>query len=166
MGEILGVIILTLLGGLALAALLTVLLHLLPQQVQKTRTILESSPKRAFVVGLVNFIFFGLLATFGAERRELLQLIAVLIVLTLLGLSAVGLTAVTHLLRQRMYDSRTVNDTFKTAVLLIAAGLSPVVGWFVLTPLTLLTSLGAVIISLFRSPQPSTKSNDMETLPY
>ena len=166
MREILGVIILAVGSGATLAILLTVLTYLLPGHVQRAQIILETSAKRAFVIGLVNFMFFGLIAAFGAERSGPLGLIAGLIALALLGLSAIGLTAVNQLLRQRIYDSHTVNATLKTAVLLIAAGLTPIIGWFILTPLTIMTGLGAIIITLFRSPKKDPATDNADSLPY
>lgn len=164
MGELLGAIILALVSGITLAALLTTLTYLLPEQVQRTQAVLEGSAKRAFVIGLVNFIFFGLLAAFGLERGPLLRLLGALLALALLAAGSVGLTAVTQILRQRIYGRQTISDTVKTAVLLITAGFTPIVGWFILAPLTLLTSLGAAIIALLRSAPPP--PDEREPLPY
>jgi len=51
----------------------------------------------------------------------------------------------------------------KTAVLLIAGGLVPLLGWFVVTPILLLIGLGAGIIALVRrGPTRPTSSEQAE----
>ena len=153
-------------GGLTLSALLTTLIFLLPERLQRTQILLETSPKRAFGIGLVNFIFFGLLAAFGFQRPQLLRLLAVFITLALSGLGAMGLAAVLHLLRQRIYEHHTLAETLKTAVLLVAAGLTPIVGWFVLTPIIFITGLGAVIITFIRPSEAAAPPDEPDRLPY
>jgi hypothetical protein len=114
-------------------------------------------PGRSLVIGLVNWIFFAiiafLIAAIGNELprplRALFNLTALSIILALLAATSVGLAAVVTLLRDRFspHDS-SPKSTIWTAVLLLVAGLAPVVGWLILTPATLAASLGATIIAL------------------
>lgn len=149
-----GVIILSVIGGATLVALLTVWLYLIPGFAHRVQLQMESRPGRSFGVGVVNLTFFGILAALLAQA-EVLQLITILILLALLALTVTGLSGFLLLLRGRLYPHtvETLGETLKTAVLLVAAGLAPVVGWFVLTPITLLTGLGATITVLLRRKQ-------------
>jgi hypothetical protein len=158
-----------LIGGIVtLTALLTTLVFLLPQRIERTRRALLASSKQAFGIGLVNIIFFGLLAALLLQGGELFQLIGLLLALALLALASLGLAAILLLLRQRIYIQPTseIQVTLKTAVLLIAAGLSPFVGWFVLTPLTLITGLGAVILTIVRREKETADTTLSQQLPY
>jgi hypothetical protein len=81
-------------------------------------------------------------------------LLALIILLALLTVTAVGLAAINQIVRGRLYPGEvSVKVGLKTAVWLIAAGLVPLLGWFILTPVLLLISLGAAIITLARRVQ-------------
>jgi hypothetical protein len=134
-----------------LAALLVLLPALLPGRVARAQQIAQNSPGRAFVIGLVNFLFFGVLVLIFSQGAELGGLIAATILLALLAVTAVGLAGINQIVQGRLYPKGSgVKVGLKTAVLLIAAGLVPLLGWLVLTPILLLISLGAAIIALVR----------------
>lgn len=161
MAEGLQLIIIILFSGGTLAALLVLLPALLPGRLARAQQIVQNSPGRAFVIGLVNFLFFGVLIAIFAQGAELGGLIAGTILLALMMVTAVGLAAINQIVQGRLYpDDGSVKVGLKTAVLLIAAGLVPLLGWFVLTPVLLLISLGAAIISLVR--RKSTASSGIE----
>ena len=142
-----------------LAALLVLLPALLPGRVARAQQIAQNSPGRAFVIGLGNFLFFGVLIAIFAQGAELGGLIAATILLALLAITAVGLSAINQIVQARLYpNGGGVKVGLKTAVLLIAAGLLPLLGWFVFTPILLLISLGAGIITLVqRGQKPQTE---------
>ncbi len=151
MAEGLQLIIIVLFSGGTLAALLVLLPALLPRRVARAQQIAQNSPGRAFVIGLVNFLFFGVLIAIFAQGGDIGGLIAGTILLALLAVTAVGLAAINQIVQGRLYPNNSgVKSGLKTAVLLIAAGLVPLLGWFVLTPILLLISLGAAIIALVR----------------
>lgn len=152
MAEIIQIIVVTLFSWGTLAALLVLLPALLPGRVQRAQQIVQNSPGRAFVIGLVNFLFFGVLMAIFTQGAELGGLIAAIILLALLTVTAVGLASINQIVQGRLYakSGDGVKSGLKTAVLLIAAGLLPLLGWFVLTPILLLVSLGAAIIALVR----------------
>ncbi|MAT97080.1 MAG: hypothetical protein CL608_08060 [Anaerolineaceae bacterium] len=161
MAEGLQLIIIILFSGGTLAALLVLLPALLPGRVARAQQIVQKSPGRAFVIGLVNFLFFGVLIAIFAQGADLGGLIAGTILLALMMVTAVGLAGINQIVQGRLYpNDGGVKVGLKTAVLLIAAGLVPLLGWFVLTPVLLLISLGAAIIALVR--RKSTASSGIE----
>jgi hypothetical protein len=151
MSEAFQLILIVLFSGATLAALLVLLPALLPRHVQRTKLIVQKSPGRAFLIGLVNALFFGVLIAIFLQGAELGGLIAAIILLALLMVTAVGLAGLSQIVQGRLYpDGGSVKVGMKTAVLLIAAGLLPFLGWFVLTPALLLISLGAAITAFVR----------------
>lgn len=156
MAEILQI---TLVAGLStpvLIALLVTLTYLLPQRTAQTQTAVQTIPRRAFIIGFVNALFFGVLVALFAQGGEGGGLIAVLILLTLVGFAFVGLGGVLVLLQERIYPPfadhglSTLQMRLRTAVLLVAALLAPFVGWFILAPILLITSLGAALQVIIR----------------
>lgn len=151
MAEGLRLLIIVLFSGGTLAALLVVLPSLLPGRVTRAQQIAQTSPGRAFVIGLVNCLFFGVVMAIFAQGGDVGGLIAATILLALLTVTAVGLAAINQIVQGRLYPNvGGVKVGLKTAVLLIAAALLPLLGWFVFTPFLLLISLGAGIIALVR----------------
>jgi hypothetical protein len=150
MAEGLQIIIIILFSWGTLAALLVLLPALLPGRVARVQQIAQTSPGRAFVIGLVNFLFFGVLIAIFSRGAELGGLIAAIIFLGLLAVTAVGLAGINQIVQGRLYPTVDggMKRGLKTAVLLIAAGLLPLLGWLVFTPILLLISLGAAIIAL------------------
>ncbi|MCP4419056.1 MAG: hypothetical protein GY805_20765 [Chloroflexi bacterium] len=151
MSEIIQFIFIILFSGATLATLLVLLPALLPNLVQRTQQIVNNSPGRSFLIGLVNALFFGVLIAIFLQGDEFGGLLAVILGLALLSLTAVGLAGLNQIIQERLYpDGGSVKVGLKTAVLLIAASLLPFLGWFVLTPILLLISLGAAIMALVR----------------
>ena len=75
--EILGMILLVLLGGITIIALFSALSLLIPIPIEKTRYILENMLGRSLLLGLVNFIFLLVLAAaFIWLSQNVLQFIA------------------------------------------------------------------------------------------
>ncbi|VAW37432.1 hypothetical protein MNBD_CHLOROFLEXI01-3352 [hydrothermal vent metagenome] len=161
MPEIIQFIIIALFSGATLATLLVLLPTLLPNSVQRAQQIAQNSPGRSLLIGLVNALFFGVLIAIFSQGGELGGLIAAIILLALLMVTAVGLAGLTQIVQERLYpDSGGVKVGLKTAVLIITASLLPLLGWFVLTPVLLLISLGAAIIAFVRR-----KTDDSAPLP-
>ncbi len=159
MAEGLQIIILILFCWGTLAALLVLLPALLPGRVARAQQVAQNNPGRSFVIGLVNFLFFGVLAAIFTNGGEVGGLIALLISLAILAITAVGLAALNQIVQARLYPKdEGVRVGLKTAVLLIAGGMVPVLGWLVVAPILLLVGLGAGIIALVRQrpkPQPT-----------
>ena len=81
MAEGLQLIIIILFSWGTLAALLVLLPALLPGRVQRTQQIAQSSPGRAFVIGLVNLLFFGVVIAIFAQGGEFGGLMAAILLM-------------------------------------------------------------------------------------
>lgn len=154
MGEIAGLILILLVSAITTVALLVLLPFLIPGRVERTRQIIQTMPGRSFAIGLVNTLFFLVIAAIFTQGGDGGWLIALLIILALLTGAAIGLAGLVLLLRERIYPETAkaagLSTMMKTAVLLTLAGLLPLLGWFVLTPILLLVGLGAAIMALVR----------------
>lgn len=161
MAEGLSIIIIILFSWGTLAALLVLLPALLPGRVARAQQLVKNRPGRSFVIGLVNALFFGVLILIFSQGGDLGSLIALIILLALLAVTAVGLAGINQIVQGRLYPNEGgVKVGLKTAVLLIAAGLVPLLGWLVLTPILLLIGLGAGIITLVRRKKAETTPFD------
>lgn len=140
-------------------ALLITIPYLWPQRATQASHLLDKSPGRSFIIGFVNFLFFGILAAFLSQQGDFAGLLALLLLLALLGIAVLGMGGFLLLLANRIYPQAEdeLKARLKTAVLLILALLAPILGWFVFTPLLLILGLGAGIMALFRRQQPKTE---------
>ncbi|GEM_PF-607565 len=136
----------------SLAALLLVLTSLLPDLSRGSQAALTRFPRRAFLIGLVNYLFLGgiSLALFQLEG-EITDVIGLLLLLILAGVTLLGLTGTVALLGERLagLSSGTVSPAqqlIRGALAFVLAGLFPVLGWFVLTPVLLLLSFGSAVL--------------------
>jgi hypothetical protein len=158
MEERIGGLIVLIASGAALAALLTLMVVLLPNLSNRTSRTMETMPGRSFLLGAVNFIFFSAVAFVlsqigngvGGFFGGIFSLTALFISIILLLLLCIGLAGLVRLIGERTNDGKPVSlgQLFRAAVLLVAAVLAPLAGWFVLAPLALFTGLGAAIIAL------------------
>ncbi len=155
MSQIIGAIFLALLTGLCLAAFFSVLQTLFPTRTERTRQMAETSPVRAFFVGLVNFLFFGTIClisiTFG-EKVHGIFLIPGFIVLGLLILAlALGLGGIVQLTGNRLFPEKSplTRTVWGTSTLYLAC-LTPFVGWFGLFIYIGFLGIGAFILTFFQ----------------
>jgi hypothetical protein len=139
--------------GICLIALMLVVAALWPGFTLRTRDNLEGSPGKAFLVGLLNYVFLGaiglVLMNLGPIAVIGLLLGVALLVGTSLGLPAVAalVGARLHSLRER--DTTRWGEIVAGGVALDLAILVPVVGWFILLPALCLWSFGAAALALF-----------------
>ncbi|MFQ5419749.1 MAG: hypothetical protein ACE5EY_05245 [Anaerolineae bacterium] len=151
MAEIIGVILLTIVSYLTFIAFLTTLVYLLPEKTRLAQQALAARPGRSFLIGLVNLLFFGILAALLSQGGELLGMLGVAILLALLAFAFIGLAGLVLILRPRFFPPHEESPhtalavTVRTAVLLVTAMLSPIIGWFVLSPIIAVAGLGAGI---------------------
>ncbi|MCC7361646.1 MAG: hypothetical protein IT317_19335 [Anaerolineales bacterium] len=149
------------LAALALAAFFVVLGALFPDRLARTRAIAARAPGRAFVIGLINAFFAGVvvLALLAVASWTTIQLIAVpaLVLLSLLALGlAFGLGGVVALLGERLLPERGVIVRHgATAILLALACALPYAGWFLLGPYVALLGLGAFLLTFFEPGTPA-----------
>jgi hypothetical protein len=135
-------------------AVLVTLIGFFPRFAIQAQAVIEQSPGRALVVGLVNFFFLGILTlTFFALGENVAQIFAIPgLILTGIGAAGVllGTTGAILLLGQRLWSDRSAvrRHTYAAALLLLAC-LAPAVGWFLLLPSLLIVALGACVMVLF-----------------
>jgi hypothetical protein len=158
MEELVAGFLIAVFGGATTAALLTLVVILLPNLTRQTTRVTETMLGRSLILGTINFIFFFGIAIvlsrigdgIGGFFGGIFSLIALFIVLALVLLLSVGLSALVRIISERSNESRPVTNgrLFRSAVLLVGAALAPLAGWFVLAPLVLFISLGATILAL------------------
>ena len=158
MEEIFGALFIAIVGGATIAALLSLMVILLPNLSGATARVTETMPGRSFVLGAVNFIFFFAVAAvlsqigngIGGFFGGIFSLTALFIALDLLLLLSIGLAGLVRLISERTNESQPLatGHLLRAAVLLVGASLAPLAGWFVLTPLAFFIGLGAAIIAL------------------
>jgi len=156
MAEIIALIFLIPAATITFIALLVAITYLWPQRTNQASRTLDQSPGRSFIIGFVNFLFFGILATFLSQQGDFAGLLALLLLLALLGIAVLGMGGFLLLLTNRIFPQAEdeLKARLKTAVLLILALLAPIIGWFIFTPLLLIFGLGAGIMALFRRNKP------------
>lgn len=157
MADAIGLILIIILSIPSLTALLVTLRFLMPDRVGRAHEILVSRSGRAAIVGVVNFLFFGILAgILNDGGGEIGVILAILIMFSMLGFAVVGLAGGMQLLHQRIYPMTKDNmlsdmqTAVRAALLLILALLSPIIGWFIFAPILLIISLGAGIMVVVR----------------
>jgi len=153
MNNIFGLLLLILFGGAGLISIFVIVNLLLPVPVARTRAALETSLGRSLLLGLVNDLFaFVLVAGLlwlaqqvgGGVVAGILGLLALLVLLIVGLLSLLGLAALSNVLGMRIGQSG-INSVTRGSVLLLLSGLTPYLGWFIVTPLIVWTALGAAI---------------------
>jgi hypothetical protein len=157
MNEFISTLFITILSLPSFVALLIMLGFLLPNRIEYVQDMVAHHAGRALVVGFVNLLFFGILAGILSNNGgDVGSLLAILIVLTMLGLAALGLSGLMYLLRLRMYPPTKettlspIQTAVRAALVLLLALLSPFIGWFVLAPILLSIGLGAGIMAVVR----------------
>lgn len=155
MADLLRIAVVVVAATASTAALLTTVVYFLPRPTVRAQGALEETPGRCFLIGLVNLLFFGLLAAVLGQGGDLLRLISFMILLALLTVGGVGLSGLLILLRQRIYgleetETALLGKNLRTAVLLSIACLAPVAGWFVLAPILVIMGVGSGILALVR----------------
>lgn len=159
MQSALGLTLFVLFGSAGLISILAAVNLLFPAPVRRAREALEASLGRAFLLGLVNGLFVlvigALFMRLGEGVGGIIGAILILLLLCLLlGLVVfltIGLSAFTQLVGERMSPGKSAfANHLRGGILIVLAGLTPYLGWFVFTPFVLFTGLGAAIQSLLR----------------
>ena len=149
-------------GSITLTAFITLVGRLFTAPVILIAETIKVSLWKPFVIGLVNAVFFILLAAvmFNSARSlngflaGIVAVIALAIFAALAILASIGLSGFSFWLEERISASeRTLASSLRITLLLVLACMTPFVGWFLLTPFVVATSLGAVIQILFRKKE-------------
>ena len=144
---------------IALAAYFLVIGALFANRAAKTQRVITAMPGRSFGVGLVNFVFFGVIALVlfsvagnaGDFIRFILTVPALLITAILAIMLSFGLAGMSNLLGERIFpDQPAWKQTIWGTVILSFACALPIVGWFLLLPYIGFVGIGAFILGLFQ----------------
>lgn len=169
MEELLRLTLILLLSNVGLVAYFLTLRSLFPRRCARTRAVADLMPGRSLAVGLVNGLFFGLLAfillnlanNFGDFGRVIVSLPALLFLTVLAVGGSFGLSGMVELVGERLAPTQTAFRRTLWGTLALSLGASlPFAGWFLLLPYAGLAGLGAFIIGLFwregsgTTPQP------------
>ncbi len=164
MQELIRLFIVILLLTVSLAAYFTVIRALFPARVASTRSVIEATPGRSFGVGLVNFVFFAVIAILlfsvadraGPFIKGILTIPALIITGFLMVMLSFGLAAVAGLLGERTFqDLPAWKQSIWGTVCLSFACAVPFAGWFLLLPYAGSLGVGAFILGfLQRQPKP------------
>lgn len=158
-GQLLVIIILLLVG---VSACFLVLNALFSARLTRTKTIAQSMPGRSFGSGLVNFVFFAVIAmallsvaeSAGPFIKGILRISAVLILIVLSIVLSFGLAGMSNLIGERIFpDFPAWKQSLWGTVCLALACALPFVGWFLLLPYVGLIGIGAVILGFFQRNQ-------------
>lgn len=165
MSDILRMFLALILLTIGLAAYFLVLNALFPLRVKKTKSLIDMMSARSFGIGLVNFIFFFVIAAVllsvaentGPFIRGILTIPALIILAFLTMLFSLGLAGISSMIGERIFpDFSGWKQTLWGTVCLSLACALPFVGWFLLLPYVGFVGIGAVILGFFqREPIPS-----------
>lgn len=170
--EILAVILLVPLGAVTIVALLAAVNALFPEAIETARKNLDNTPGRSLLLGLVNFIFFGLLGLVffwlaeqvgGSFIRGIFVLFAGIILVGVAIVALLGLSTAAKLLGERIGNAKTpFASDLRGGALLLLASLAPYVGWFLFLPLILWAGFGAAISALVRRKKATSTTEEQD----
>ena len=160
MSDIFQLILALILLTIGLAAYFLVISALFPQRAKKAVSTMQSMPFRSFGIGLVNFLFFFVIAAVllsvaenaGPFIRGVLTIPALLILAFLTIVLSLGLAGMSSLIGERIFSefSGWKQTLWGTVCLSLACAL-PFVGWFLLFPYVAFVGIGAVILGFFNA---------------
>jgi len=149
---------------ISLAAYFIVIGALFANRVTKTQRVIHQMTGRSFLVGLVNFLFFGVIAivlfsvadSTAGLVKTILTIPALLITALLTVTLSFGLAGMVNMVGERILPehSSLKKSAWGTVILTFACAL-PFVGWFLLLPYVGLVGFGAVILGFFQRDLPS-----------
>lgn len=152
MNEAIALLLAILIGSATLTGFFATVALLFPNQVAGAQRVIVATPGRAFVIGLVNLLFWGLLtlASFASSEQFALPFLAlpgVLIAALLLVALCLGLTTIVEHAGERLLPTAGALPRALVGATVIGLGAAlPFVGWFLLLPYLLLLGLGGQII--------------------
>lgn len=159
MSDILRLFLALILLTVGLAAYFLVVNALFLPRITKAKSIIQSMPARSFGIGLVNFLFFFVVAAVllsvaenaGPFIKGVLTIPALIILAFLTIMLSLGLAGMSNLMGERIFpDVTTWKQTFWGTICLSLACALPFVGWFLLLPYVGFVGIGAVILGFFQ----------------
>ncbi|MBC8505435.1 MAG: hypothetical protein ISR58_01200 [Anaerolineales bacterium] len=149
--ETFSLIIIVILGAITLTAFFLLMDVFFSRKIEQIQQVADQMTGRSFLLGLVNFLFFGAICVALMSLSEnfglwFLSIPALLIILVLVVGLLLGLSAITQLVGERVFpEFDPLKQKIWGASLLILACLAPFVGWFGFLPFVALLGLGALI---------------------
>ena len=159
MSDILRLFLELILLTIGLAAYFLVMNALFPQRVTKAVSNIQSMSARAFGIGLVNFIFFAVIAgvllsvaeNAGPFIKGILTIPALVILAFLTIVLSLGLAGMSNVVGERIFhDVSGWKQTLWGTICLSFACALPFVGWFLLLPYVSFVGIGSVILGFFQ----------------
>ena len=159
MSDILRLLIVIILLTIGLVAYFLVLNALIAPRIERTKSVEQTMPARSAGIGLVNFVFFAVIATVllsmaettGPVIRGILTIPAVIILAALAFVLSLGLVATSNLIGERLFPNFAAwKQTLWGTVCLSLACALPFVGWFLLLPYIVCVGIGAVILGFLQ----------------
>jgi hypothetical protein len=157
-------LLLFVLGVICVVSLFLVIDALFREVVEKTQRAVQDTPGRSFLIGLVNFLFFGLvgigLDAFAQNIQVQVLRILPLIFFVVLVIGLVfGLVGMAALVAKRLFPEQIGwRRTASGASILTLACLTPYIGWFALLPYIGLRGLGGFVLACFTKNMPDLTS--------
>ena len=146
--------------GVCVMALLLVIAALWPGFTSRAQDHLVDSTGKAFLVGLVNYLFLGAIAlvllNLGPIAAIGLVLGGILLLGTYLGLPAAAGLVGARLCALRETEATRWGEVVTGGTALYLAAFVPGVGWFLLLPALCLWSFGATVLALVSRKGPAT----------
>jgi hypothetical protein len=142
-----------------LAAYFLVLNALFAARLTRTISIVQSMPARSLGIGLVNFVFFAVIALVlfsvaentGPVIRGILTMPALIILVLLAIALSLGLAGMSALIGGRIFPEFPAwKQILWGAVCLSLACALPFAGWFLLLPYVGFVGVGAVILGILQ----------------
>lgn len=141
--------------GIAFPGMLTAWWLLFPASVERARLRLERTPWKCFFAGGLTTAIIAipivilLVLPFGPTKFIAWSII--FIALTCASLGASGIAAkMGERLASRAHDMSAANAFVRGAIALELAAAFPIIGWFIVIPLTIVTAIGATVFALLR----------------
>ena len=157
-------LLLLILGAICVVSLFLIIDALFREIIEKTQRAAHYTPGRSFLIGLVNFLFFGLvgigLDAFAQNIQvQALRILPLIFFVVLIVGLVFGLTGMVALVAKRLFPEQTGwRRTASGALILTLACLTPYIGWFALLPYLGLRGLGGFVLACF--------SKDMSNLAF
>jgi hypothetical protein len=162
MSDIVRLFLIIVLMTAGLVAYFLVLNALFGARITRTKSMAESMSARSFGIGLVNFLFFAVIALVllsiaenaGPFVRGIFTIPAMIILALLAIVLSLGLAGIANLIGERSFTELPAwkQMLWGTVCLVLACSL-PFVGWFLLLPYAGFVGIGAVILGFLRRSQ-------------
>jgi hypothetical protein len=165
MSDMITIFSILLITGLAFPGMLTTWSLLFPNVIERARKRVERTPWSTFWMGIVGLIGvtipIAILLALPFAPAKFLGWVGIFLALTFASLGAAGIAAQmgTRLARRAKPDMSEVATFVWGAVAFELAAIFPVLGWFIIIPLGIITSMGAAIFAILNwMPKPQLRS--------